>query len=389
MSALALRRRLQAVLQWLEEQLNRRNTTAGCVFIAAVALPLALQLFLMSVTALWHPEVAPLFDPTLLRWTMLQAGGSVLIYTGALLYCWPRFRSTRPRDWLAHGLVTFLVVSSTSTAILYGHKDTPFGLMVMGSVALARTWFPTRILLPGLVLSLALFVGADVLIHRGAMPYAPLLTAPVATGEPLLPWWNFTMQAIYNGVVLPFSALMFFLFAIMQRRTRELENLTRVDTLTGLLNRATFMRLFEEECAKQKRTARPTCVMMCDVDHFKKVNDSYGHPAGDLVLVRLGHLLKSATRYPVDVPARFGGEEFVVLLPETDLAAAQVVAKRLGEQLRDQVFEIDGQRFSVTISIGVAETQCGEGGKALKLADDNLYAAKHAGRDRVVGSVAA
>ena len=170
----------------------------------------------------------------------------------------------------------------------------------------------------------------------------------------------------------------------MDRRQAQLETLTREDTLTGLFNRTTFMARLDEECRKQLRTQRPLALLMCDIDHFKSVNDLHGHGAGDHVLKRFGELLREATRHPVDVPGRFGGEEFVVLLPETDATSARVVAERIGEMLRRDSFPGEDGPFHVTVSIGVAECRDGNGEHALRIADGRLYQAKRNGRDRVV-----
>jgi diguanylate cyclase (GGDEF)-like protein len=216
-----------------------------------------------------------------------------------------------------------------------------------------------------------------------------LLAEPVITGRPLGWWWDIWVRVIYDMVVVFFAIALFFIFGLMERRHRELEELARYDTLTGLLNRGSFMRLLEAEFGKQLRTRRPACVMMCDVDWFKRINDQHGHPAGDAVLSRLGALLASAVRQPIDVPARFGGEEFVVLLPETSLPAAMVVAERVRSLLAAEKFQGEGGPFRASLSIGVAEVDDGDGTRALRVADANLYAAKAAGRDRVVGSIAA
>lgn len=380
---------LSRALRWLEDQLSHRRDIAGCLFVALMALVVAAPLALMAAIGTLHAGVARLYDPAVLPPTLVLNGVAVLLYAAVVVYCWPRFLSSRPQPWLAYGLVTFLLVTSTLMVVLYGHLDSPFMVMLFAALALARVWFPLRVLLPGIVISVLMLLLVEPLIRAGHMRYAPLLSAPIFTGQPLALFWNISMQAIYTSTALFFIAMILYLFALMDRRDLVLENLTRLDTLTGLLNRSTFMATFGEECAKQQRNARPACVMMCDVDHFKQVNDSYGHAAGDLVLMQLGRLLKSATRYPLDVPARYGGEEFVVLLPETDLAAAQAVADRLSEQLRGQVFESDGRTFSVTLSIGIAQSADGDGEKALRLADANLYAAKHGGRNRVVASATA
>ncbi|MFY9459994.1 MAG: GGDEF domain-containing protein, partial [Aquabacterium commune] len=129
-------------------------------------------------------------------------------------------------------------------------------------------------------------------------------------------------------------------------------------------------------------------LVLFDVDHFKHINDSWGHPVGYQVVARIGTLLRQHTREQVDTAARYGGEEFVLLLPDTDLAGAQRVAEKISQRLRAEPFEAQGQCFSVTQSVGVAEVVQGDGGWALRVADRNLYQAKQAGRDRMVASVA-
>lgn len=377
---------LRARGDWLEEQLRLRHHTMGCIFIAAVALPFVAVLFVMDLLALSLPAVARLYDPALLPWMVVQEGVSLLFYLGVLAWCLPRYRSAQERPWLATVLITYLLLASANLAVLYGHKDTPLGLVFLAGFVLARSWFPLRLMLPGLAGAALLVGGAELLIARGRLDYAPLLAEPVVNGRGLGPWWGTWVRVIYDMAVLFFASAMFFIFGTMERRHRELEELTRIDTLTGLPNRGTFMRVLGEEFAKQLRSRRPACVMMCDVDHFKAVNDRYGHPTGDAVLARLGRLFSDAVRQPIDVPARFGGEEFVVLLPETTLADALRVAERLRARLAAQEFEGEGGRFRVTLSIGIAEADDGDGERALRVADDNLYRAKGQGRDQIVGT---
>ena len=135
------------------------------------------------------------------------------------------------------------------------------------------------------------------------------------------------------------------------------------------------------------RSQRPLSLMMCDVDHFKKVNDTWGHPAGDAVLAYLGQIMAASTREAIDVAARFGGEEFVILFPETDLHQARYFAEQINAQLREHQFEVEGKKFSVTQSVGIAQVNDGNGELALRVADENLYRAKNNGRNQTVGSV--
>lgn len=385
-----MRRSLLAAMDWLEAHLRLRDEAAGCVFVGLAALLLTLLLFVMQGCALWvSPAAASHFRPDLLP--AVQTGTAVLIgfYAAMAWYGWQRYRSREPQRKAAYLLTTTMLLTAVLFTLLYGLHDTPFGLMLLAAVALVRAWFPVRVLLPGLLLGGLLLVGGELLSQRGLMPYAPLLSAPVMTGAAVAPWWMGWFMAVYYLGSLFFAALMLLMFSIMRRHHAQLEDLTHVDALTGLLNRATFMRQLEEECKKQLRTQRPGCVLLCDVDHFKHVNDSYGHPAGDLVLVRVGSLLRQIVAAPVEVAARYGGEEFVILLPEADLATGLGMAERLREQLKAQVFETEERRFSVTLSIGVAEYRQGDGEAALRVADANLYQAKQEGRDRVVATVVA
>jgi diguanylate cyclase (GGDEF)-like protein len=124
--------------------------------------------------------------------------------------------------------------------------------------------------------------------------------------------------------------------------------------------------------------------MMIDADHFKVVNDTYGHHAGDAVLRHLAAGIAAASR-TMDFVARFGGEEFVVLLPATDLEGAEVVGRRLLNSVAAQVVEVDGKRIRYTVSAGIAMMEPGTGGldTLMKQADAALYVAKANGRNRV------
>ena len=165
----------------------------------------------------------------------------------------------------------------------------------------------------------------------------------------------------------------------------KLQQMATRDGLTGLFNRRQFNLMLEDSFARHTRYDRPVSLLMIDIDHFKQVNDTYGHPAGDVVLVELGKRLTLQAR-EIDRVCRYGGEEFVVLLPETDSAGAQVIAQRLCEAMADEQWDLgDGTQISVTVSIGVASCpdHVGTSQALLTAADKALYAAKESGRNRV------
>jgi two-component system cell cycle response regulator len=164
-------------------------------------------------------------------------------------------------------------------------------------------------------------------------------------------------------------------------------SLALTDELTGLYNRRYVFAHLNELLERRSEGGNETAVMLFDVDHFKQVNDRHGHPAGDEVLRELGERAVRQVR-SVDLVGRLGGEEFVVIMPETSLAGAVVVAERFRAAVADEPFVPRGQseKVPVTVSVGIAVT--GEESDTidtlLKRADDALYAAKHAGRNRVI-----
>jgi len=167
--------------------------------------------------------------------------------------------------------------------------------------------------------------------------------------------------------------------------SEKLRQASSCDHLTGIANRRAFFDAAELELDRWRRSPRPMSLILFDVDHFKRVNDTYGHPAGDAVLRRLAEILTNTFRQ-VDVVARIGGEEFAVLLPSTDLTGARIVADRLRQAVELSSVTTDGSCIHLTVSGGVATMEPGVPGidALLKRADQRLYAAKTAGRNRIV-----
>ena len=156
-----------------------------------------------------------------------------------------------------------------------------------------------------------------------------------------------------------------------------------LDALTGLNNRRQFEVRLKQEIATTKRQKNPLCAMMIDIDFFKKVNDTYGHASGDAVLRAVASVIKEHLRES-DIPSRYGGEEFAVLLPYTHIDEAQIVGERLRKAVESTPVPIDKKNINVTISMGLAEFNPEETGEELfERADKALYEAKESGRNRV------
>ena len=166
-------------------------------------------------------------------------------------------------------------------------------------------------------------------------------------------------------------------------RYRALRALMVRDSLTGLLNHTNFKERLRGETARAKRQGKPLAVALIDIDWFKKVNDSYGHPAGDRVIKNLSRLLKQRLR-GADVIGRYGGEEFAVALPETRIEGAVRALDQIRESFAAIVQHAGDKTFQVTLSAGVAQYgSVSDGDKLIQAADEALYVAKHGGRNQV------
>ena len=169
----------------------------------------------------------------------------------------------------------------------------------------------------------------------------------------------------------------------------EIRVLAMTDALTGCWNRGYLAQHLPEEIKRARRYGRPLAAVICDIDHFKTVNDTWGHPAGDVVLVQLAKRLKAAVRGELDWVVRFGGEEFLLVLPETGIEGALRLAERIRAAIAAAPIHHQGRDIPVTASFGAAElgTAPQDPHEAvedfLRRADRALYAAKAAGRNRV------
>jgi diguanylate cyclase (GGDEF)-like protein len=164
----------------------------------------------------------------------------------------------------------------------------------------------------------------------------------------------------------------------------QLERLATTDSLTGLFNRRHFLATTEREMNRFRRYGRPMSILLLDIDLFKTINDRFGHDVGDQMIVHVGNLCLENKRSP-DIVARVGGEEFAILLPETELESASVVAERLRKLVENRPLIAGDITVPVTVSIGIAEldSTMNRVSNLMKLADRMLYDAKHAGRNRI------
>ena len=174
-----------------------------------------------------------------------------------------------------------------------------------------------------------------------------------------------------------------FMIRVTRKMLKKIEEIAMYDPLTGLMNRRyiyEYLKHKSKSCSK-----RYFSLIMCDLDHFKRINDTYGHDCGDMVLSEVGRLIKDVMR-PQDMISRWGGEEFVVILPEMDIEEAAEVAERIRVEIQNNRFLYQDSRFTITMSFGISKQPYHEmdPSKIIQEADHNLYKAKNSGRNRIV-----
>jgi diguanylate cyclase (GGDEF)-like protein len=206
----------------------------------------------------------------------------------------------------------------------------------------------------------------------------------------LIPFNPTTYHALEMGIILE-ATLFALALAYKMRNHQEVslrsEQLARIDPLTSILNRRAFLELAEPLWSTAERNGRPLSLIMLDIDHFKQVNDQYGHNAGDQSLIIIAQLLTEACRNG-DVLARWGGEEFILLLPETDLDQAYTFAQRIRRSIETYHQTINDDTLILTASFGVAQREIEQMqlNELINTADLRLYEAKQSGRNRVTGA---
>ena len=239
---------------------------------------------------------------------------------------------------------------------------------------------------------LCISVALVVMLQRRILPLYEILAEPshVVPNDPL--------ALLDSLLALSISALMTIgiqglraLFLKLERQAETLREQAETDALTGLRNRRSMQRDAFREVCRVPRSGTPLTAIMLDLDHFKDTNDRYGHDVGDAVLVAVAQVLRGQLR-DIDLSARWGGEEFLLLLPNTDAERAVVVAERLRRSLAEQVVPVASGQLNVTASLGAATLRAvfpapqAALAQLIRNADQALYRAKAAGRNRVVSA---
>jgi diguanylate cyclase (GGDEF)-like protein len=235
--------------------------------------------------------------------------------------------------------------------------------------------------------------GVSRLYTYAHVPGTPLIVGVAPAVEDVLADWRKrnmlagAMTVLFGGAYVVVAWLFAFALRDKVRAEAELQRIAETDALTGLSNRRAFDQRLAQEWQRAQREQTPLSLLFIDIDHFKRLNDTYGHATGDEVLAVVAERIMSGTQRAVDLTARYGGEEFAVVLPNTSLEGAIKVAEKIRERVEAAgLANKDTPSGHVTISVGCASCKPPEGGSAAALlaaADTQLYAAKAGGRNRV------
>jgi diguanylate cyclase (GGDEF)-like protein len=371
----------------LDRLLDSWTPANRCLLAVLMSFPFFVLFWLFNGAAFLNAEVSQgVSHPVMVA---LQSFLTVVLVISVVMGAWLWTRRSLPdRVPGANLVVTFnIALGYLALVLATGAFTTGLGLVLLGVLAVGLLLFSVGTILRIFIVCVLIHTCQDVLVMAGWLPYAPLLNAQAFEGG--LPSWWFSIwqnMVFYLGWAIILT-LVFVLFTRLDGLHLQLAKLSYTDVLTGLSNRRYFMERLTSESRRYVRSNVPYSLILLDVDHFKSINDRHGHHAGDEVLCRLAQILTEGVRTPTDQPARIGGEEFAVLLPDTSLAATEIVCRRIAEGLRQHTFNIKGESFHLTISMGVVECRGEPIEEALKQADRNLYQAKQGGRDQAIYSM--
>ncbi len=355
-----------------------------CLAAITLAFRLLNLTFLKAVAR--DRSAQPFADPIGLRGfeTLLDGiivGWCVIVLVGLVL------RRAAPHSKIfAHVCVLYFWITDAGMARGMGTLAPAFWVVVLGASVLMLLIFGGRYTYPGIASAASILFVTTYLERIGHLRYAPIFArAPyLPDGQPAAQWFAvMTGTSLAIGVVVVAGA--HYLIRRWQEYDAILERLSHTDSLTGLFNRRFFRGRCISELARARRAGTSVGILMVDVDHFKRVNDSLGHQAGDDVLRAVADALAATVRGE-DVVARYGGEEFAVLLPETDVEGARRAAERFCQRLAARPIETVAGTVTVTATVGVVATTIADSttiDELVSVADAALYRGKNAGRNRV------
>ena len=352
-----------------------------CIFIL-ITLAGALLAILLALTLLIVPD--RLFVMNREGYQELREIASLCSLYSLILYMLGNFIKQEDNRWYAH-LCLYSYVMVNALILLYiGAYSIGTGIALAGAPLIGLIIFDKRLTFSSLFVGLVILAGFTLLVQLKIIDYSPITIDHKAPYQD--PVWLILMFTFVIGHLALLIAIGDVSIKRWKKREAEVTYLSAIDPLTQLANRRTLMEEYKREYLKGMRTEQPLSIFLVDLDHFKQVNDTYGHLSGDIALKSAAATLKAAVR-ETDVVGRYGGEEFLAILPNTDSQAAIQIADRFRRALQALLIELpDHQRLQLTASIGLntrPPTGLEDLDHFLAETDEALYLAKQNGRNQV------
>ena len=372
----AWRQILAGVLEW-------RAVDKGMIPLL-MAIATYVQYLLWCRYTLQRPDHARLINMAVIHTAITQAGwmllGAVLLLVLGLC-----LRRLRP-DFMPfqHLAVQYLSLTLVALGYFTGTLSFVAGVCVLGAPVSGFIVLDRRVIWGSTVVAALAMAGLIVANALAILPYAPLL-APVTDAASRM-FWLYSYVFFASPFLLGITLAVDHALASWRQREDVIRQLSRTDVLTGVHNRRSIMELLDREVARTIRHGPPLAVVLLDLDFFKRINDTWGHPVGDRVLQETVRVLRATIRQS-DALGRYGGEEFLLLLPDTHLDGAVRLVERCRANLAETpILTGNGDAVRISASFGLASNEQCIGLSAetlIKSADDALYRAKEGGRNRV------
>lgn len=343
--------------------------------------------FVIASASLLLPGLRSASNPAAVTFTWYFSLGCMLMW-GLLFVIVYRVRRQHP-DTIIPAIITVYLFGAPLMvmAVLNGIHSIVTGILLASSPIFGIILFNNRHVYIASALNWLGIILIGIGVSRGWLPDAPLYLKTYASVTESQLWLLIQVLIGFPSAFLMFLIVIALLHGLRQREQKILE-LSRRDGLTGIWNRRYLMERLEHELAVARRSQRPLSLILLDLDHFKHVNDCYGHATGDQVLIEAASALQTCIR-DIDHLGRYGGEEFVILLPFCDTDMAVAIAERCRRHIEALQITAGDTRIPVTSSFGVTTLPAGatsSGEDLTHSADIGLYRAKAEGRNRVVST---
>lgn len=369
----------QKLLHYIGAQINGSEVQRAA-FVCWMAFVAYFFLFLWCAESLlfdFHPGISTSQMQFMLIWSAAVNLGNLLL--GACH--WRLTQQSKLAHYYALTVICFYTFTTMTTCFLVGSLNIITGMVMMNAPMIGLILFPPLIVATSFILGVIYLLLLSALQVAGSISFTPLFAGP--------PNYYITLISILGSAFYVFYEVVIMACLIRAWKDREsgVKHLSLTDALTGVANRRHILELLELEFAERRGDSQHLGVIMVDIDHFKKINDTHGHQTGDEVLQAAASALRACLRQQ-DHIGRYGGEEFLILLPATSAALAEQIAERCRRTIDELVLPAR-PTLALTASLGVAshpKQQSRDVDWLIQQADSAMYEAKKLGRNRVVSS---